>query len=67
MTLNELDLLNAEELLELAQDNVLAVDDYNFSQIVLKVAQWEHEEGWEEGFLSASSGEDKLYKLLGGQ
>lgn len=52
MTLNELDLLNAEELLELARDNVLAVDGYNFSEIVLKVAEWKHQEGWEEGFHS---------------
>lgn len=48
-TLNQLDLLNAEELLELARDNVLAVDGYNLSEIVLKVAHWKHQEGWEEG------------------
>lgn len=45
MTLNQLDLLNAEELLELARDNVLAVDGYNFSEIVLKVADHQYEMG----------------------
>lgn len=51
MTLNQLDLLNAEEVLELARDNVLAVDGYNLSEIVLKVAHWKYQEGWEEGSL----------------
>jgi len=46
MTLNELDLLNAEELLELARDNVLATDGYNFSEIVIKVANHQYEAGY---------------------
>lgn len=49
MTLNQLDLLNVEELLELARDNVLSVDGYNFSEIVLKVADHQYEEGFWEG------------------
>lgn len=48
MTLNQLDMLNAEELLELARDNVLAVDGYNFSEIVLRVAAHECNRGWNE-------------------
>lgn len=50
MTLNELDLLNAEELLKLARDNVLAVDGYNFSEIVLKVADHQYDCGNLDGF-----------------
>lgn len=48
MTLNQLDLLNVEELLELARDNVLAVDGYNFSEIVLKVADHQYSCGYNE-------------------
>ena len=61
MTLNELDLLNAEELLELARDNVLAVDGYNFSEIVLKVALSESEKGYEEGFDNGKMRYDQSY------
>jgi len=50
MTLNQLDLLNVEELLELARDNVLAVDGYNFSEIVLKVADYQYDCGSVDGF-----------------
>lgn len=46
MTLNQLDLLNADELLELARDNVLAADGYNFSSIVLKIANAQYEFGY---------------------
>lgn len=50
MTLNQLDLLNVEELLELARDNVLAVDGYNFSEIVLKVSSQSYQDGWWDGY-----------------
>lgn len=57
MTLNQLDLLNVEELLELARDNALAVDGYNFSEIVLKIVhnQWceGNRLGYSEGYSDA--------------
>lgn len=56
MTLNQLDLLNAEELLELARDNVLAVDSYNMSELILKVANHTYEIGFADAFNYIPSG-----------
>lgn len=50
MTLNQLDLLNADELLELAKDNVLAVDSYNLSELMLKIANYTYEVGFADAF-----------------